>query len=331
MLGQVGSGLAQLVVPALVGQSSTGSFWLPPPDSVASGAVDHAFHFVMYVSYFFFALIFGLIVLFVVKYRRRPGAEAVKTAKSSLALEATWSLIPLALTIVMFYLGFVGYMELRSPPARAYEISVLARKWSWQFTYPDGTIDNNLHVPVGEPVRLVMTSDDVIHSLSIPAFRVKMDVVPGRYTRTWFQGKELGTYDLYCTEYCGTGHSDMLASVVVHEADDFRAWLKAAGDVLGNNPPAKAGEILFRRHGCGSCHSTDGTPRVGPSLQGIVGQTHAMADGSSAAVDENYIRQSILEPGTKIRQGFRNQMPTYKGRLNDQEITAIIQYIKSLN
>lgn len=261
MLGQVGSGLAQLVVPALVGQSSTGSFWLPPPDSVASGAVDHAFHFVMYVSYFFFALIFGLIVLFVVKYRRWPGAEAVKTAKSSLALEATWSLIPLALTIVMFYLGFVGYVELRSPPERAYEISVLARKWSWQFTYPDGTIDNNLHVPVGEPVRLVMTSDDVIHSLSIPAFRVKMDVVPGHYTRTWFQGKELGTYDLYCTEYCGTGHSDMLASVVVHEADDFRAWLKAAGDVLGNNPPAKAGEILFRRHGCGSCHSTDGTPR----------------------------------------------------------------------
>lgn len=331
MVGQMGSGLAQVVVPALVGQSSTGSFWLPPPDSVASWAVDNAFHFVMYVSYFFFALILSLVVLFVFKYRRRPGVEAVKTVKSSLALEATWSLIPLGLTIVMFYLGFVGYVELRSPPDRAYEISVLARKWSWQFTYPDGTIDNNLHVPVGEPVRLVMTSDDVIHSLSIPAFRVKMDVVPGRYTRTWFQGKEVGAYDLYCTEYCGTGHSDMLASVVVHEPEDFQAWLKAAGDVLGNNPPAKAGEILFRRHGCGSCHSTDGTPRVGPSLKGIVGQTHTFTDGSSAAVDENYIRQSVLEPGAKVRQGFRNQMPTYKGRLNDQEITAIIQYIKSLN
>lgn len=319
------------VVPALLGQSSPGSFWLPPPDSVASWAVDHAFHFVLYVSYFFFALIFSLVVVFVVKYRRRPGVEAVKTAKSSLALEATWSLIPLGLTVVMFYLGFVGYVELRSPPERAYEISVLARKWSWQFTYPDGTVDNNLHVPVGEPVRLVMTSDDVIHSLSIPAFRVKMDVVPGRYTRTWFQGKEVGSYDLYCTEYCGTGHSGMLASVVVHEPDDFQAWLKQAGNVLGNNTPVKAGEILFRRQGCGSCHSIDGTPRVGPSLKAIVGQTHSFTDGTSAAVDENYIRESILAPGAKIRQGYKNQMPTFKGRLNDQEITAIIQYIKSLN
>lgn len=330
MAGNIIGLLSHVAGPALVAQSSPGSFWLPPPDAVASGAVDHAFHFVMYVSYFFFALIFGLVVLFVVKYRRRPGVEAVKTAKSSLILEATWSLIPLGLTIVMFYLGFVGYVELRSPPERAYEISVLARKWSWQFTYPDGTIDSNLHVPVGEPVRLVMASEDVIHSLSIPAFRVKMDVVPGRYTRTWFEGKEVGTYDLYCTEYCGTGHSDMLASVVVHEPEDFQAWLKEAGDVLGNNPPDKAGEILFRRHGCGSCHSIDGTPRVGPSLKAIIGQTHAMADGGNAAVDENYIRQSVLEPGAKIRQGFRNQMPTYKGKLNDQEITAIIQYLKSL-
>lgn len=314
----------------LFAQSYSGSFWLPPPDSSAAAAVDHAFHFLMYLSYFFFAVICGLTVFFVLKYRRRPGVEAVKTAKSSLALEATWSLIPLGLTFVMFYLGFVGYVELRSPPDRAYEISVLARKWSWQFTYPDGTIDSNLHVPVDEPVRLVMTSDDVIHSLSIPAFRVKMDVVPGRYTRTWFQGRRVGQYDLYCTEYCGTGHSSMLASVVVHEPDDFQAWLKEASDVLGNNPPEKAGEILFRRHGCGSCHSIDGTPKVGPSLKAIFGQTHRFADGSSALVDENYIRESILEPGAKIREGFKNQMPTFKGRLKDEEITAIIQYIKSL-
>lgn len=316
----------------LFAQSDTGSFWLPPPESVSAWAVDYVFYYILYLSYFFFALIVALLVGFVIRYRRRPGVEAVKTASHSMVLEAVWSLIPLALVIVMFYVGFVGYVELRSPPERAYEISVLARKWSWQFTYPDGTIDSDLHVPVGEPIRLVMSSDDVIHSLSIPAFRVKMDVVPGRYTRTWFEATTPGKYDLYCTEYCGTGHSQMLASVVVHERDDFDRWLAAAGDILGSSAtPVEAGERLFRRNGCGACHSTDGTPRIGPTLKGIIGETHQFTDGSSVRVDENYIRQSILEPGAKVRQGYKNQMPTYKGRISDAEITALIQYLKSLN
>lgn len=312
--------------------SGGGSFWLPPPESVSAWAVDNVFHYIMYLSYFFFAVIFAVLVLFVVRYRRRPGVEAVKTATHSLTLEAVWSLIPLGLVIVMFYMGFTGYVELRSPPDQAYEILVTARKWSWQFTYPDGTMATDLHVPVGEPVRLVMQSEDVIHSLSVPAFRVKMDVVPGRYTRTWFEAKQVGKFDLYCTEYCGTGHSNMLASVVVHEPGDFDAWLAKAGDILGNSAtPVEAGEKLFRLHGCGSCHSIDGTPRVGPSLKGIFGETHQFADGSSAKVDETYIRQSVLEPGAKIRQGYKNQMPTFKGRLSDAEITALIQYLKSLS
>ncbi len=317
---------------ALLGQSSGGSFWLPPPENVSSWAVDNVFYFVLYLSYFFFALILSVLVLFVVRYRRRPGVEAVKTASHSTILEAVWSLIPVVLVIVMFYVGFVGYVELRSPPERAYEILVTAKKWSWLFTYPDGTMATDLHVPVGEPVRLMMQSDDVIHSLSIPAFRVKMDVVPGRYTRTWFQARQPGKFDLYCTEYCGTGHSDMLASVVAHERQDFDAWLVKAGDILGNSAtPVEAGEKLFRLHGCGSCHSTDGTPRVGPSLKGIFGQSHRFVDGTNAVVDETYVRQSVLEPGAKVREGYKNQMPTYKGRMSDAEITALIQYLKSLS
>ncbi len=324
--------LSDLSRMALLAQSDGGSFWLPPPESVSSWAVDNVFYYILYLSYFFFALIFAVLVLFVVRYRRRPGVEAVKTATHSTLLEAVWSLIPLGLVIIMFYAGFVGYVELRSPPEQAYEILVTARKWSWQFTYPDGTMATDLHVPVGEPVRLVMSSEDVIHSLSIPAFRVKMDVVPGRYTRTWFQAKQPGKFDLYCTEYCGTGHSDMLASVVVHQREAFDAWLVEAGDILGNSAtPVEAGEKLFRLHGCGSCHSTDGTPRIGPTLKGIFGETHRFSDGSSLAVDENYVRQSINEPGAKIREGYKNQMPTYKGRLSNDEITALIQYLKSLD
>ncbi|MHB8899840.1 MAG: cytochrome c oxidase subunit II [Thermoguttaceae bacterium] len=316
----------------LLGQSDGGSFWLPPPENVSSWAVDNVFYYILYLSYFFFALIVGILVLFVVKYRRRPGVEAVRTATQSEILEVIWTVIPIILVIIMFYGGFIGYMELRSPPERAYEVLVTARKWSWQFTYPDGTMATDLHVPAGEPVRLVMQSDDVIHSLSIPAFRVKMDVVPGRYTRTWFQAKEPGKFDLYCTEYCGTGHSDMLASVVVHERSDFDAWLVKAADILGNSAsPVEAGEKLFRLHGCGSCHSTDGTPRVGPTLKGVFGETHRFIDGSSAAVDETYLRQSVLEPGARVREGFKNQMPTFKGRISDPEITALIQYIKSLS
>jgi cytochrome c oxidase subunit II len=332
MVDFVASTLPGLSRLALVAQSDGGSFWLPPPESVSSWAVDNVFYYIMYLSYFFFALITGLLVLFVVRYRRRPGVEAVKTATHSTLMEVVWSVIPLGLVIIMFYVGFVGYVELRSPPERAYEIAVLGRKWSWQFTYPDGTMSNDLHVPVGEPVRLMMTSEDVIHSLSIPAFRVKMDLVPGRYTRTWFQAKQPGKFDLYCTEYCGTGHSDMLASVVVHERDDFDEWLKEAGDILGNSAtPVEAGEKLFRLNGCGSCHSTDGTPRIGPTLKGIFGESHKFLDGSSVTVDENYVRQSIVEPGAKVREGYKNQMPTYKGRISDAEITALIQYLKSLN
>jgi cytochrome c oxidase subunit 2 len=309
---------------------SGGTFWLPPPESSTAQAVDDVFYFVFYIAAFFFALIVGLMVAFVVLYRRRPGVEPGPAIKQNLPLEIAWTAIPLALVIVIFYWGFTEYLEIRESPPRAYEIRVIGKKWSWLFKYPNGYVDEELHVPVDEPVRLIMTSEDVIHSLYIPEFRLKMDLVPGRYTSTWFRATRPDRYDLYCAEYCGTGHSAMLSSVVAHPPGEFEPWLKKAGNWMAAVPPAEAGRELYRRRGCAQCHSTDGSAGTGPSFKGIFGQTHRFTDGTSAVVDENYIRQSVLEPEAKIREGFTPQMPTYQGILNDDEIAALTEFIKSL-
>lgn len=321
------AGLAGFDNLALLAQ---GGYWLPPPDSTTADAVDTVFYLIMAVSAFFFVLIVALMVLFVFLYRRRPGVEAPGTASHSNALEITWTLIPTIIVIVIFYLGFTGYMDMKTSPREAYDIRVIAQKWSWTFVYPNGFVSPELHVPMERPVRLTMQSEDVIHSLFIPAFRVKMDVVPGRYTQTWFHSVRPGTYDLYCAEYCGTGHSDMLSHVVVHPPGEFDVWLAEQANLLKRMSPAEAGAELVRRNGCLACHTTDGSAKVGPSFKGIYGETHQFTDGSSAPVDDNYIRESILEPMAKIRQGYQPVMPTFKGRLKDDEISAIIEYLKTL-
>ncbi|NUQ61616.1 MAG: cytochrome c oxidase subunit II [Pirellulales bacterium] len=309
---------------------SRGGYWLPPPDSSTAGDVDRVFYFILGVASFFFVLIVALMCLFVILYRRRPGVEAPGSASHNNLLEITWTIIPVILVVIMFYMGFTTYLDIRTSPRQAYDIRVVGQKWSWVFSYPNGHVAPELHVPVDRPVRLTMTSEDVIHSLFIPAFRVKMDLVPGRYTTTWFHPLRAGTYDLYCTEYCGTGHSDMLSKVVVHKPGEFETWLEQAANLLASMTPVEAGAELTRRNGCLTCHSTDGTAKVGPSFKGIYGQRHTFTNGTSAEVDDNYIRQSILEPMALIRQGYQPAMPTYKGRLKDQEITAIIEYIESL-
>ena len=306
-----------------------GGFWLPPALSTTAGAVDQLFYFILGVSAFFFALIVVLMVLFVVLYRRRPGDPAGEAPSHSTALEVFWTVIPLVIVIYIFYEGFVGYMAMRHVPRNAYDILVRAQKWKWIFSYENGHEDSDLHVPVNEAVRLTMTSEDVIHSLFIPTFRLKMDVVPGRYTTTWFRAVRPGTYDLYCAEYCGTGHSDMLAKVVVHEPGQFAKWLQEEGDLLKKLPPAEAGQRLVALR-CASCHTIDGNPGIGPTLKGIWGQTHQFSNASPTVVDENYVRESILEPAAKVRQGYTGVMPTFKGILSDQQITAVIEYIKTL-
>ena len=307
-----------------------GSFWFPSQSSSVASKVDNLFYFILSLSAFFFVLIVGLMLIFAIRYRRRPGYVQTDSTDHSDLLEITWSVIPTALVALIFFRGFMGYLDLRTPPAETYEIKVIAKKWSWLFQYPNGYFDSDLHIPINRPVKLTMTSEDVIHSLFVPAFRTKMDVVPGRYTTMWFEATEAGTFPLYCAEYCGTKHSDMLANVVVHASGEFETWLEKASNLLATLPPAEAGKILYQRRGCVQCHTIDGSARTGPTFKGAFGVSQPMTDGSSVVMDENYIRESILEPLKKVHTGFRPVMPSYKGQLKDAEIDAIIEFIKSL-
>ncbi len=308
-----------------------GSFWLPPRASTGASAVDTAFYFLFWVATFFFLLIVTLSVVFVVRFRRRPGVGPQPSPSHNTPLEILWTVVPLGLVITMFGLGFAGYMDMRFMPADAYEIRVDAQKWKWAFRYSNGYEDDNLHVPVDEPVVLIMSSRDVIHSLFIPAFRLKQDVVPGRYTKMWFRATEPGEYDLLCAEYCGTSHSDMLAKVVVHPPGEFDAWLRKSQEKVLNLPPLELGQRLFTGRGCAVCHAVDGvTVKVGPNLKGVFGKTARFTDGTTAKVDEQYLRESLLNPSAKIVEGFRDQMPTFKGQLNDKQIDGLVEYIKSL-
>ena len=308
-----------------------GSFWMPPKVSTVAHHVDSLFDFILWISVFFFVLIVVLMVYFVIKYRHREGVEAESSASHNTLLEVTWTIIPVILVMVIFFFGFKGYLDMATPPANAYEILVDGQKWNWSFTYPNGYVDENLHAPVDRPIRLILSSADVIHSLYVPAFRIKMDVVPGRYTKAWFEATEPGEYQLFCAEYCGTSHSDMLAMVVVHPAGEFELWLEKASNFLETMTPVEAGQKLFAVRGCMQCHSVDGTAKTGPTMAGIFGRTEALADGGTVVADENYIRESILEPMAKVVAGYEPVMPTYQGRLKDAEIMAIIEYLKTLS
>ena len=322
LLAQTGTLLAQ----------TGGSFWMPPPSSTTAPAVDAVFNLILTICTVFFAIVVLVMVFFVVRYRRREGVEPQSTPDHNTPLELFWSAVPLVIVCYIFFRSFTAFMEMYTVPDNAYTVNVYAKKWQWTFKYPNGVLSDDLHVPPGRPVRLVMQSQDVIHSLWVPGFRIKMDVVPGRYTHTWFEATEPGNFDLLCTEYCGQSHYDMIATVVVHEEGQFESWLEAEAAANANASPVEFGERAYRNHGCVQCHTIDGSakPGGGPSFLGIFGKEHAFTDGTSAVVDENYIRTSILEPKDKVRSGFTSNMPLYKGVVSDAEIDAIIAYIKSL-
>lgn len=309
------------------------TMWLPPQKSINGHKVDELFHFILYLNYFFLAVITLLMIVFAMKYfRGKQGREPEPSPSHNTALELVWSIGPLFLVLYIFWVGWTGYLDLRTPPGDAFEVHVTGQKWSWTFTYPNGHVDGDLLVPVGRPVRLTMGSEDVLHSFFIPAFRAKMDVVPGRYTTMWFTATEAGEYQVFCTEYCGTEHSSMLAKVLAMEPDEFEQELATRSNYLENDPPLVAGEKVYRIQGCTQCHSIDGTDGIGPSFKNIVlGQARPLADGSQVVYDENYIRESVMDPQAKIAAGFDPVMPTYKGRVKDKAVTVLIEYIKSLN
>jgi cytochrome c oxidase subunit 2 len=307
------------------------TFWLPPQSSTGAHETDAAFYFVFWVCFFFFFLNIIWLAVFCIKYRKRPGHREEETPHHNYPLEIAWSVIPLAIVCYMFWIGFRGFLNQYDPPGDGMNVQVQAQKWQWTFIYPNGTVTSELHAPVGQNVILTMTSSDVIHSFFVPDFRIKKDVVPGRYHKLWFNAPQAGTHHIFCTEYCGTGHSSMLSKVVVEDQAAFKAWLKDQGEFDDKLAPKDAGERWYHTMGCEQCHSVTGVAGTGPSWKDLWGSTQTMSDGSTVTVDENYVRESILNPSAKIVKGFQNVMPSFQGRLEEKSIRSIIAYLKSLS
>jgi cytochrome c oxidase subunit 2 len=300
---------------------------LPPGASSVSTEMDLLYLFITAVSAFFTVLVAALVVIFAVKYRRRHPDEVGADIHGSLALELTWTFIPLVLALVMFGWGADLFYRLARPPADAMEIYVTGKQWMWKVQHPDGTREiNELHVPIGRNVRLTMGSEDVIHDFSIPAFRVKMDVVPGKLTTLWFNATKPGTYHLFCAEYCGTKHSGMIGSVTAMTPQDYEAWL-AGGRSTGT--PAQNGERLFADLACITCHKADSTGR-GPSLLGVFGSQRPLADGRVVVADDNYLRESIMSSQVKVVAGYQPIMPAFQGLVSEENLMQLIAYIKTL-
>jgi cytochrome c oxidase subunit II len=307
-------------------------FMLPPARSTFAGEVDALFNFINVVSLILLVGITITIIYFAIRYRRRSDDDTTPLITHNSKLEITWSVIPLILVMIVFGWGYSGYLTLTNAPDDAYEIRVIGKSWLWEFHYQDGqTSVNELHVPENRPVKLIMSSDDVLHSFYVPDFRVKMDVIPNRYTSVWFEATEPGESVIYCAEYCGTAHSQMLATVHVHTQDDFDLWLEAGETIDEDLTPVELGRQLVERQGCLACHSTDGATLMGPTFLEIMGRDRLLTDGTTVTIDENYIRQSILEPNTQVADGFPAVMPSYAGSLSDRQIDAIIEYLKTLD
>ena len=298
--------------------------FLGPSDM--AGKVEDAFLFIVVCCVVLLAVVTICMVVFLIKYNRKrhPRPELVK---ESILLEIVWTAVPTVLVIVMFYVGWVDFAYIRNPPKDAMTVQVTARQWSWLFTYDNGRQNDVLNVPLGRPVKLLMTSVDVIHSLFIPAYRIKEDCVPGLTTHLWFTANETGTYDIFCTEYCGVGHSHMRSKLVIMTADDFRKWYKATpGKKISD-----LGPTLLQAKGCLGCHSLDGTPKVGPTFKGLLGrkETVIIAGGEkNIVVDAAFIRGHILQPQSAAVKGFPPVMPTIP--MTEEELTTIVAYLETV-
>ncbi len=299
----------------------------PEQASSLAGWVDGVFFYALGLTVFFTTLVLVLILFFAIKYRRGSRADRSNPVTHNTTIEVIWIGIPLALSLVLFFAATYVFYHQYQPPRDASEVYVLGRQWMWETSHPEGRREiNMLHVPVGRPVRLTMTSQDVIHSFYIPAFRVKQDVIPGRYTTMWFKPTKPGTYHLFCAEYCGTLHSAMVGKVVVMEPTQFQEWL-TSGSVQGSM--ASEGEALFRRYGCSGCHGRNATVRA-PLLDGVYGHAVPLADGRVITADERYIRDSILRPRSEVVAGYDPVMPTFENQINESDLLKIIDYIKSI-
>ncbi|MGB0036630.1 MAG: cytochrome c oxidase subunit II [Candidatus Acidiferrales bacterium] len=299
----------------------------PPAASSIAEGVDRLHFFLTGLTLFFTGFIFLAILYFMVKYRRRSEDEQPAETEEHLSLELTWTLIPTFLCVVIFVWSSSLYFRNSRPPSASTEIFVIGKQWMWHLQHPEGPREiNELHVPLGVPVKLTMTSEDVIHDFYIPAFRVKKDVLPGRYTSIWFEATKIGTYHLFCAQYCGADHAEMIGWVYVMSPTDYAAWLSGGAK---DESMAQTGERLFNQLGCVTCHVSDGTGR-GPSLAGLYGKPEVLRSGETRIVDETLIRQAIVHPNSIILPKYPPIMPTFQGQINEEQVLQLIAYVKSL-
>jgi cytochrome c oxidase subunit II len=308
-----------------------GTTFFPQAVGPFAPSMDALFYFIFWGSVVLFIGITLLTIYFLVAYKRkREDQLATQQMTHNTALELAWTIPPTILVLIVFVWGFKGFLHMSVEPLGAQEIHVTGKKWFWEFAYPNGNkAIGELVVQVDTPVSLIMSSTDVIHSFFVPNFRIKRDVLPNRYTKLWFEADKVGNYQVFCTEYCGDGHSAMLGVIRVLSPEDYKAWLLEAnsGDDL---PLDKLGEKLYTAKACVTCHSVDGSPKVGPTWKALFGKKQSLVGGGSVVADENYLHESIVNPGAKVVAGFDNVMPTYAGSLSDREISALIAYIKTL-
>jgi cytochrome c oxidase subunit 2 len=298
----------------------------PVRAAISASNLDALFIFLLLVTGTVTIMIFILVTVFALRYRHDLVDKATPILGST-ALETTWSLVPFGIFLIFFVWGAVLYFQERTAPRNSMEIYVVAKQWMWKLQHVDGQREiNELHVPVDRDVKLILTSQDVIHSFFVPAFRLKQDVLPGRYTTLWFHAIRPGTYHLFCAEYCGTQHSGMIGSIIVMNPAAYEAWLSGGG---GEGSLASTGQKLFQQLGCGSCHRSD-TQGRGPNLVGVFGKPVLLDDGRTVTADENYVRESVLNPGAKIVAGFKNIMPSFQGVVNEEQLLSLVAYIKSL-
>jgi cytochrome c oxidase subunit II len=301
----------------------------PDSASALSPDVDALFIVWSLVSVFFTILIAGLIIVLMARYRRKHAEEVGTNEEMPVWIEILWSVVPLGIMLVMFAWGARVFFQLYRPPADAIEFTAIGKQWMWKIQHPEGQREiNAMHVPVGQAIRMKIASEDVIHSFYIPAFRIKQDAVPGRYTSIWFKATKVGTYHLFCAEYCGTEHSRMIGSVIVMEQKDYETWM--AGGTPGKSMVA-SGADLFTSLACVTCHrAAPGVVQRGPKLEGVYGSQVKLADGRTVTADDNYVRESILNPTAKVVAGFDPVMPTFQGQITEEQLTQLIAYVRSL-
>jgi cytochrome c oxidase subunit 2 len=309
---------------------------VPTATSTQAQSVDNVYSFLIWTCSILFLLVVGPAAWFCIKYRRRHENQLALTQKDhNVSLEVAWTLLPCIYLAVLFVWGFSTFLDLYTPPLGSKQLHVIGQKWNWSVSYPDDDLSVAgqgavIGLELNKPVELRMSSQDVIHSFYIPNFRVKQDVVPGRYTTLWFEPTEVGEFPVLCAEYCGDQHSSMLAKIKVMASEDYRDWVEKAKGAGSNLPPKERGAKLYEKMGCNACHALDSSVKIGPGFHGIYGKKQELTDGRVVTVNDDYIRKKILQPGQEVAKGFAPVMPSFQGRLKNEELDALVEFIKSL-